>query len=108
MSQKQPAPAANTQPITANNVQRQRQFGFGGPLASGVGYAMATRSPGAQSGSSRRYGIYQMPNNNKKLENFLSKIPDGNAINVGGINYSDKNAFRKAVLSGAVNPSLWQ
>ena len=38
-----------------------------------------------------------------KLDNFLAGIPSGSALSVGGLSYSSKDQFRKAVLAGAVH-----
>ena len=43
---------------------------------------------------------------NPKLDNFLGGIPSG-GLTVGGLSYSNKDAFRKAVLAGSVNAKLW-
>jgi len=48
------------------------------------------------------------PTGNQKLDKFLAQVPFGSSLSVGGLSYSNKDQFRKAVLSGAVNPSLWQ
>tara|TARA_R100001594_G_C3995836_1_gene253478 strand:- start:196 stop:957 length:762 start_codon:yes stop_codon:yes gene_type:complete len=42
-----------------------------------------------------------------KLDNFLAGIPSGSALSVGGLIYSSKDQFRKAVLAGAVAPGSW-
>tara|TARA_Y100001938_G_scaffold41921_1_gene57749 strand:- start:1 stop:711 length:711 start_codon:yes stop_codon:yes gene_type:complete len=43
------------------------------------------------------------PTGNQKLDNFLAGVPSGSSISVGGLGYSNKNQFRKAVLAGAVH-----
>lgn len=40
---------------------------------------------------------------NSKLDDFLAGVPSGSSISVGGLSYSNKDQFRKAVLAGAVH-----